>query len=303
MTTSMLEPRHFVPNGDVQLAVYQWGEDRAERPKLLLVHGTGFCAPVWQSVAESLASEFVVYAIDRRGHGLSSKPEDAYHFLDFAEDLLAVIDRLGIEAAYGVGHSAGATDLLLATSQRPAAFRRIFAMEPTVMDPRERPERAELSAERREYLANVARRRTTFSSDEDVVRRYQARPAFIPWRPELLELYVQHGFEACADGSVRLRCVPQVERAMLVHIFAAMDGSYRGDGRGNPFEILQEISSPTCIATTDGSDDIYKEMAEIAATLVPCAQSFRFARVGHSVAQEQPDDVVSALRTFWGASG
>ncbi len=37
--------------------------------------------------------------------------------------------------AYAVGHSAGATDILLAAAQRPEAFARIFAIEPTVMDP------------------------------------------------------------------------------------------------------------------------------------------------------------------------
>ena len=42
----------------------------------------------------------------------SHKP-DAYHFLDYAEDVCRVIDALDLRDVYGIGHSAGATDLLL----------------------------------------------------------------------------------------------------------------------------------------------------------------------------------------------
>lgn len=42
MTASIPEPICIVRNGDVRIAVYRWGEDLAERPNLLLVHGTGF---------------------------------------------------------------------------------------------------------------------------------------------------------------------------------------------------------------------------------------------------------------------
>jgi len=67
-----------------------------------------------------LASDYTVYALDRRGHGDSHKPAaDRYHFLDFAEDVCAVIETLGLSNIYGIGHSAGATDLLLAAKLNP----------------------------------------------------------------------------------------------------------------------------------------------------------------------------------------
>ncbi len=47
-----------------------------------------------------------------------------------------MIDALDLRDVYGIGHSAGATDLLLAAKLRPERFTRLFVMEPTVMDPR-----------------------------------------------------------------------------------------------------------------------------------------------------------------------
>ena len=101
------------------------------------MHGTGFVAEVWDDVARELASDYSVYALDRRGHGDSHKPAaNRYHFQDFAEDVCTAIEALDLSNIYGIGHSAGATDLLLAAKLKPARFSRLFVMEPTVMDPR-----------------------------------------------------------------------------------------------------------------------------------------------------------------------
>src|ERR1700712_418867 len=62
-----------------------------------------------------------------RGQGDSQKPAAGrYHFQDFAEDLCRVIEALDLSDIYGIGHSAGATDLLLAAKLLPQRFARLF---------------------------------------------------------------------------------------------------------------------------------------------------------------------------------
>ena len=113
------------------------GRADSGKPPALLVHGTGFVAEVWDEVARGLAANYTVYALDRRGHGASHKPAaDRYHFLDFADDLSAGDRGARPPDIFGIGHSAGATDLLLAAKLLPRRFSRLFVMEPTVMDPR-----------------------------------------------------------------------------------------------------------------------------------------------------------------------
>ena len=122
---------------DERIALARWGEANSGKPLALLLHGTGFVAEVWDEVASELAPRYTVYAHDRRGHGDSHKPAaDRYHFQDFAEDICRVVEALDLSDIYGIGHSAGATDLLLAAKLLPERFPRLFVMEPTVMDPR-----------------------------------------------------------------------------------------------------------------------------------------------------------------------
>ena len=298
MSSSIPEP-FLLRCAELELAIYRWGEPRAGRAALLLTHGTGFCGPVWRTIAEAFASELVVYAVDRRGHGASSKPADAYHFADFAEDTVGVIDGLQLQGAYAIGHSAGATDLLLAAAQRPTAFRCIFAMEPTMMHPTTPEQRPELQATREERLQGAGRRRASFPSYEQLFEDYRGRPAFRNWQPDSLRAYVRYGFEQQPDGSVSLRCAPALERAMLAHIFAAMDGTYRGDARGIPFGLLSQVRCPTRISTTESSQPIYKHMAEEARRALPNASAHHFEGVGHMVAQVQPALAIDALQRFW----
>ena len=284
------------------LVVHRWGDDDG-RPAALLVHGTGFCGGVWAGVAAHLLDTFVVYALDRRGHGRSAKPADAYDFSDFAGDTVRVIDALGLGGAYGIGHSAGATDLLLASVERPAAFARLFTIEPTAMDPAapvRRPERDEAHAA---ILGSIVRRTSRFASRAEVVERYRAREAFADWRPDLLEAYVAGGFHDLADGSVELSCAPVIERSMLSRIFAVMQGTYAGPaerpGSGNPLAALARVPVPTVIATTERSEAIYGAMAADARRVVPGCTAHHLDGAGHAAAQIDPDGVGMAVRRWW----
>ena len=290
--------RNSIGPADARIALARWGDDG--KPPALLLHGTGFVAEVWDDVARELAHDYTVYALDRRGHGDSHKPAaNRYHFQDFAEDVCRVVETLGLSGIYGIGHSAGATDLLLAAKLMPARFSRLFVMEPTVMDPRAaRPDGTGLSEFATGAVLGVLRRRAEFESAEDVFQRYRAASAFSKWTETSLCAYIQHGFEAQADGTVRLRCTPEIESAVLLPIFEAMEQVYTGDARGNPFAWLSEINSPVRVATSEYSWSIYKEMASRAVALMPAASQWSFDGVGHGVAQEAPGRVLAALRAF-----
>ncbi|WP_373291599.1 alpha/beta fold hydrolase [Bradyrhizobium guangdongense] len=274
----------------------QWGE--SGKPPALLVHGTGFVADVWDEVARDLASTYTVYALDRRGHGASHKP-GAYHFADYADDICRVIDALDLRDVYGIGHSAGATDLLLAAKLRPGYFRRLFVMEPTVMNPRaERNPSAGLSEQSLSRVQSALRRQAEFDSRDAVFERYRVAPAFADWTDASLWAYVRHGFTPLDNGRVRLCCTPEIESAMLHPIYEAMEQVYIGDARGNPFAWLREIACPVMVTTAETSWPIYKEMASRAMALIPQARALAFEGAGHCVAQEAPARVVQAIREF-----
>ena len=292
--------RIWVEHAGGRIALTRWGEADSSKPPALLVHGTGFVAEVWDEVASTLASSHTVYALDRRGHGVSHKPAAGhYHFVDFAMDVCAVIEALDLSDIFGIGHSAGATDLMLAAKLLPQRFSRLFVMEPTVMDPRaDRNAVSGLSDKATASVQGVLRRQAEFESAAAAFQRFRMAPAFADWSEDALWTYVRHGFEPLPDGRVRLRCRPKIEAAMLLPIFEAMEQVYTGDHRGNPFGWLSEIDCPVRIATAERSWPIYKEMASRAVALIPAASQWTFEGVGHCVAQEAPTLLLQALEAF-----
>jgi pimeloyl-ACP methyl ester carboxylesterase len=74
----------------------------------LLVHGLASNARMWDGVAEVLAAAgHPVVAVDQRGHGRSSKPDDGYDFGTIVADLVALISTLGWVRPVVVGQSWG----------------------------------------------------------------------------------------------------------------------------------------------------------------------------------------------------
>jgi pimeloyl-ACP methyl ester carboxylesterase len=189
-------------------------------------------------------------------------------------------------------------------SHKPATGQYHFVMEPTVMDPRAaRSDGAQLSDKGMSFVQGVLRRQVEFESAAAAFRRFRAAPAFADWSEPALWTYVQHGFEVLQDGRVRLLCTPQMESAVLLPIFEAMEQVYAGDQRGNPFRWLSEIDCPVRVATAERSWPVYKAMAARAVALIPVVSQWTFDGVGHCVAQERPALLLGALEAFKAGAG
>jgi pimeloyl-ACP methyl ester carboxylesterase len=75
-------------------------------PPLLLIHGTTADHTRWLPVVPYFEKQFTVYAVDRRGRGLSGDSPD-YNLMREAEDIAAVIESID-EPVFLLGHSYGA---------------------------------------------------------------------------------------------------------------------------------------------------------------------------------------------------
>lgn len=90
---------------DLSLAVIEWpGDD----PGLLLLHGLGSNARIWNRTISSLKCGLKVVAPDQRGHGLSEEPDNGYEPKTWVADILAVMDHFGLRRPVVAGHSWGA---------------------------------------------------------------------------------------------------------------------------------------------------------------------------------------------------
>ncbi|ALO09546.1 Beta-ketoadipate enol-lactone hydrolase [Streptomyces venezuelae] len=93
------------------LATRLYFEDRGSGPALLLVHGHPFDHTMWQPQIDRFSLTHRVIAPDLRGYGITPLGATALTEVtglgDFAEDLVDLLDDLGIEQAVVAGLSMG----------------------------------------------------------------------------------------------------------------------------------------------------------------------------------------------------
>lgn len=99
----------FVPvDEDVQLEVLDWG---GSGPAIVLLAGLGDTGHVFDDFAPMLTSRYRVVGVTRRGHGRSSAPAGGYGFGRLAEDVVRVIDSVGLNKPVVIGHSFAGEEL------------------------------------------------------------------------------------------------------------------------------------------------------------------------------------------------
>lgn len=76
---------------------------------VILVHGLATDRHMWDAVVPLLSGEKSIYTVDLRGHGSASYAPAPQTFDDYVNDLVTVMDQLGIDAAHLVGVSLGAS--------------------------------------------------------------------------------------------------------------------------------------------------------------------------------------------------
>jgi pimeloyl-ACP methyl ester carboxylesterase len=117
--------RHsWVDAGGVRLHVAELGPPDGE--PLLLVHGWPQHWWCWNRVGPQLAEDRRVVMPDLRGHGWSEAPAGGYEKDSLADDLVALLDALGIERVDYVGHDWGAYVGFLVGVRYPERVRRIL---------------------------------------------------------------------------------------------------------------------------------------------------------------------------------
>ena len=89
-------------------------------PVIVLLHGIGESARSWDPVIAELGRDRTLIAVDLRGHG-RSPPGDTYEITTMAEDVYALLQRLGLgeQDVLVIGHSMGGLVALAYAASHP----------------------------------------------------------------------------------------------------------------------------------------------------------------------------------------
>jgi pimeloyl-ACP methyl ester carboxylesterase len=266
-----------VPSSDgVELTVHDLG---GHGPDLLLAHATGFHGRVWEPLAVRL-SGFHRWSVDLRAHGDSAAPDDRpLEWYGFADDILSVVDALPLERPFGVGHSKGAASLLLAEQARPGTFSALYLFEPVVV-----PTDFVTDRNPDNPLSNGARRRRdTFDSFDAAFDNYASKPPFDSLHPEVLRVYVDHGFAQNTDGTVSLKCLPENEAEVYAHGMSH-----------HAFASLHEVRCPVTIAV-GREDSIPAVFGRPIADALPHGTLASFPDLAHFGPLEDPATIAESI--------
>ncbi|HEX2737730.1 MAG TPA: alpha/beta hydrolase [Acidimicrobiia bacterium] len=274
----------MVTSGSLSLALHDWGGDG---PPTLLAHPTGFHGRAWAPVAELLvAAGRRVWSFDFRGHGDSDRSAEGYSWHGFADDVLAVVDDLGIAGApglVGVGHSKGGTALMLAEMREPGTFPKLWCFEPIFF-----PTDDELPPHRDNPLTKGAlKRRADWGSVEEAIESYSSRPPLNVLRADALRAYVEYGLRRQADGSFELKCRPEDEAE--IYAMGIAHGGYRR---------LAEVKCPVVVACGEHTDAITPALAEMIVARLPHGRVEVMTGLGHFGPMQDPDAIAASILRF-----
>ena len=109
---------------------YEWltqsgDAPQGDKPVMVFIHGWGGSCRYWQSTAQALSAEFDCLLYDMRGFGRSRIAPDnrdtvlarGYELDTFADDLVELLNVLGLEQVWLNSHSTGASVAVLFSNQ------------------------------------------------------------------------------------------------------------------------------------------------------------------------------------------
>jgi pimeloyl-ACP methyl ester carboxylesterase len=103
--------------------------DEGDGPPVLCVHGWTCDGSDWSWQVPAFVPGHRVIAVDLRGHGRSTAPADGYGPLFFADDLAALLARLGTGPVVAMGHSMGGATVVALAVEHPELVRAVVSVD------------------------------------------------------------------------------------------------------------------------------------------------------------------------------
>ncbi len=237
----------------------------AGKSPLILLHGLAANGLCWTAIARELEAEYDVIMPDLRGHGKSSAPEHGYRYEDHANDVVGLINGLGISAPVLIGHSMGGLVATVVASHFASLIRGLVLADPTFISSKQQRE------VRDSDVADQHRRMLTWSL-EDVVQDIRSRHP---------------------DRSLSI--IETIARARLATSMSAFDVLTPPNPEYHEF--VSSIDVP-CLLVIGGAGVVSAELASELRHLNPKLQVVQIKDAGHGIFYDQPDQFSAVVKSF-----
>ena len=107
-------------------------EEFGQGEPFVLLHGFSGSGGGWKQNIEALSAKYRLIVPDMRGHGRSTNPSGEFTHRQYAKDVYALLDKLGIKQFKGMGASSGGMTLLHMATQQPERAEAIILVGATI---------------------------------------------------------------------------------------------------------------------------------------------------------------------------
>jgi pimeloyl-ACP methyl ester carboxylesterase len=284
-----MEPKDLRVKGanGAELHLLEWS---SEGVPMVLLHGFGNEAHIWDDFAPVVAPHYRTLALDHRGHGQSDwDPQGRYEIDALVDDVEAVTAALGIERMVLVGHSLGGRVSTIFAGRHPA---RIAGLVIVDIGP-EVDARGSLRI-RQDIESNL---QPAFDGVEEYARALSL--AYPAATPEALRRMAQHGVRRRADGRFELVMDPALRGITGGRTPSPNAEQQEQLLQRRMWDALAALPCPTLVVRGAASDVLSPEVADRMVDEV--LQHGRLAVVpqaGHSVMTDNPSGFNDAVASF-----
>jgi esterase len=261
----------FLTVSGARLHLLDWGGEG--RTPLLLLHGFTGHAHAWDTLSIALQPHFHVLALDQRGHG-DSDPADDYGPAAAFDDLVGVVDQLGLATLVLVGLSMGGRNAMYFASRRPDRVERLVIVD---IGP-------ELGARAAAPSPGPPEPETWDSIEQAARHLYRANPY-----PGI------HYYRWVASSSLRER-----PDGALVWAWHPGIKARRAPADIDWWAVLRAITPPTLVLRGAESPVLDRDVAERMAKELPRGRFVEIPRAVHTLHEDNPEAVLAALEDFLG---
>lgn len=238
---------------------------------IILLHGLGMQNNVWQPQVDLLDKDFDVVIFDMLGHGLTSLPPEKPQLSDYADQVLSVMDALGIASAHIAGHSMGALIGLEFALTHPERMRSVTPMNGVYCRPPHLQQTAETRA--RELEANGG-----ITPPDETLKRWFGHP--IP-------------AELAAAAETCRRFLTSVNPLGYMRTYRLfVENDRRHEGR------LEALAVPALFMTSENDPHSTPEMSHAMAKAAPDSRCIILPKERHMMTLTAPAEVTRHLISF-----
>ena len=253
----------------------EWGP--ADAPVLLCLHGTSMQSSAWTALGSALQDQWRVIALDMRGHGGSDKPATGYSLAQYAADVEAVLDALGVARASLIGSSLGTQVAIEFAARYPQRVDKLALSDPSCLI-----QQASID----QYVSLHRSRPRRFRDANEALAFSRSMPQRKRFSDAVHRFTLEGDLQAQADGQLEWKYALEP----ILQTFVALTE--------NQEAAIKATQAPVLILRGEESHVLSRPDALKLLGWFPRAELVEFGDCGHTIWGDQPAALAREVRAF-----